>query len=54
MKGDYMRFLRWLGGIVLLVWLLGLIFSFGGLLIHWLLVVAAVIFIISWITDKKK
>lgn len=48
-----MGFLRWLGGIVVFFWLLGLIFSFGGALINLLLIVAAVIFIIDFISDKK-
>jgi len=51
-----MAFLRWLGGIIVFVWLLGFIFSFGGTLIHWLLLVAAIVFIIDLIVgrgDKK-
>ena len=39
-----MGFLRWLGGIVVLFWLLGLIFKIGGGFIHILLVVAAIVF----------
>ncbi|WP_326513507.1 lmo0937 family membrane protein [Clostridium intestinale] len=40
-----MKFLRWLGGIVVFFWLLGLLFRIGGGLIHILLVVAAIVFL---------
>ncbi|WP_315108056.1 lmo0937 family membrane protein [Clostridium intestinale] len=40
-----MKFLRWLGGIVVFFWLLGLLFRIGGELIHILLVVAAIVFL---------
>ena len=48
-----MRFLRWLGGIVVLIWLLGLLFRIGGSLIHILLVVAVIVFIFDIITGKR-
>ena len=48
-----MSFLRWLGGVVVFFWLVGLFFSFAGGLIHLLLVVAAIIFIVDWITGKS-
>ncbi|HEY8889306.1 MAG TPA: DUF5670 family protein [Clostridium sp.] len=38
-----MGFLSWIGGIVLCFWVLGL-FSVGGTLIHWLLLIAVVVF----------
>jgi len=45
-KGEIiMKFLRWLGGIVVFFWLLGLLFRIGGGLIHILLVVAAIVFL---------
>lgn len=47
-----MGFLRWLGGIVVAIWLLGLIFKIGGGLINILLVVAAIVFIVDFITRK--
>ena len=47
-----MGFLRWLGGFVVAFWLLGLLFKIGGGLIHILLVVAAVVFIIDFISRK--
>ncbi|WP_300385617.1 lmo0937 family membrane protein [Clostridium sp.] len=49
-----MGFLRWLGGIVVLFWLLGFLFKIGGGLIHTLLIVAAVVFIIDFITNKNR
>lgn len=47
-----MGFLRWLGGIVVAFWLIGLLFKIGGGLIHILLVVAAIVFIVDFITRK--
>ncbi|MDH8678815.1 lmo0937 family membrane protein [Fusibacter bizertensis] len=47
-----MGFLRWLGGIVVFFWLLGLFFKIGGGLIHILLVVAAIVFIFDFIKGK--
>jgi hypothetical protein len=49
-----MGFLRWLGGIVVFFWLLGLVVKIGGGMIHWLLVVAAIIFIIDFISGKRR
>jgi 4-hydroxybenzoate polyprenyltransferase len=49
-----MGILRWLGGFVVLFWLIGLIFRIGGGLIHILLIVAAIVFIIDVIFSKNK
>ena len=49
-----MGFLRWLGGIVVAIWLLGLLFRVGGVLIHILLVVAAIVFIVDFITGRVR
>jgi 4-hydroxybenzoate polyprenyltransferase len=49
-----MAFLRWLGGIVLLFWLIGWILQIGGGFIHLLLVVAVIVFIVDWLSGKKK
>jgi hypothetical protein len=49
-----MGFLSWLGGIVVFFWVLGFLLKIGGSLIHILLIVAAIIFIIDWITGKKR
>jgi len=48
-----MTFLRWLGGIVVFFWILGLVFRVAGTAIHYLLVIAAVIFIVDWISNRK-
>lgn len=47
-----MAFLRWLGGIVVFFWLLGLLFKIGGGMVHILLVVAAIVFILDFIKGK--
>lgn len=49
-----MGFLSWIGGIVLFFWVLGLIFSIGGLMIHWLLVIAAIAFIVDMISGRRR
>ncbi|WP_147590103.1 lmo0937 family membrane protein [Clostridium polynesiense] len=48
-----MGFLRWIGGIILLIWLLGLLFKMGGSLIHLLLVIAVIVFIIDFLTGRR-
>jgi 4-hydroxybenzoate polyprenyltransferase len=49
-----MPFLRWLGGFIILFWLIGVLFSIGGGLINILLIIAAVVFVIDAITSRKK
>lgn len=49
-----MGFLRWLGGLVVAFWLLGLLFKIGGGIIHILLVVAAIVFIVDFISRKSR
>ena len=48
-----MGFLSWLGGIVVAVWLILFLLRIGGALIHWLLIIAVVVFIWDVITGKK-
>jgi len=50
---PHMGLLSWIGGTVLLFWALGLIFSIGGIMIHWLLLIAAVVFIIDMMSVKN-
>ncbi len=49
-----MTFLRWLGGFVLLFWIIGLIFKIGGAFINLLLLVAALVFIIDALFGRRK
>lgn len=49
-----MTFLRWLGGFVVLFWLIGVLFSKGGSLINILLIVAAIVFVIDLLSSRKK
>jgi len=49
-----MTFLRWLGGFVILFWLMGVLFSKGGSLINILLIVAAIVFIIDVLSSRRK
>jgi len=48
-----MGLLRWIGAIVVCFWVLGLIFSFGGSMVHILLVVAAIMFVLDMILGKN-
>ncbi|MBU3112269.1 lmo0937 family membrane protein [Clostridium lacusfryxellense] len=48
-----MGLLRWIGGIVVFFWVLGLILKIGGGMIHTLLVIAAIVFIVDKISGKK-
>ena len=49
-----MGFLSWIGGIIIFFWVIGLIFSIGGIMIHWLLLIAAVVFIVDRVSGKKR
>lgn len=49
-----MGILSVIGGIVVVLWLLGLIFSIGGSLIHLLLVAAGIAFIVDFLRGKDK
>jgi hypothetical protein len=48
-----MTLLRWIGAVVVLFWLIGVIFKFAGVMIHWLLLIAVVIFIVDLFMGKK-
>jgi hypothetical protein len=41
-------------GILVVLWLLGLIFKIGGAIIHILLIIAVVVFLWNRITGRKK
>lgn len=49
-----MGFLRWLGGIVVFFWLLGIFFRFAGKLIHLLLIVAVIVFLFDFFFGSKR
>ncbi|GIM29467.1 hypothetical protein CPJCM30710_21330 [Clostridium polyendosporum] len=49
-----MGFLRWIAGIIVFFWLIGLIFSIGGYFINILLVVAAIVFLIDIFSRKAR
>ena len=49
-----MGILSWIGGVIVFFWVVGLIFSIGGLMIHWLLVVAAIAFIVDMISRRRR
>ncbi|HEY5588751.1 MAG TPA: lmo0937 family membrane protein [Candidatus Paceibacterota bacterium] len=48
-----MGLLSWIGAIVVCFWVLGLIFSIGGGMIHMLLVIAVIVFIVDMISKKR-
>ena len=49
-----MVFLRWLVGIIIIFWLLGFVLKIGGIMIHMLLIIAAILFIYDFISGKGK
>ncbi|MBU3145315.1 lmo0937 family membrane protein [Clostridium sp. CF012] len=49
-----MGFLSWIGGIVLCFWFLGFMFSVGGLMIHWLLVIATIAIVVDIISGRRR
>lgn len=49
-----MGLLRWLVGVVVVFWLLGLVLNIGGGMIHMLLVIAVVIFIFDFISGRRR
>ncbi|AJA48247.1 hypothetical protein CPAST_c21770 [Clostridium pasteurianum DSM 525 = ATCC 6013] len=44
-----MTLLKWIGIIVIIFWILGLLLRIGGTLINWLLIIAAIVFIVDLI-----
>ena len=48
-----MSFLRWIVGVILILWLLGFVLHIGGGLIHILIVVAVVLFLVDFITGRR-
>ncbi|MGV8980997.1 lmo0937 family membrane protein [Clostridium sp.] len=49
-----MGFLSKLGGVIIFFWFLGFMFSIGGLMIHWLLVIAAIALIVDIISGRRR
>ncbi|MBU3189550.1 lmo0937 family membrane protein [Clostridium bowmanii] len=49
-----MGFLSRIGGIIILFWFLGFMFNIGGQMIHWLLVIAAIVLIVDMISEKRR
>jgi hypothetical protein len=48
-----MNFLRWLGGIIVFIWLLGLVFKVFGSLIHLLIIIAVVVFLYDFFIGRR-
>lgn len=49
-----MTLLRWIGAAVVIIWILGFLFRIGGVMIHWLLIIAAIVFILDVIMGRRK
>lgn len=49
-----MNFLRWLGSLIFLFWIMTLIFRVGGILVNLLLALAIVIFILDMLLNRQK
>ena len=48
-----MSFLRWIIGVLIIVWLLGFVLNIGGGLIHIIIVIAVIIFILYLINGRR-
>ncbi|WP_164509068.1 DUF5670 family protein [Clostridium rectalis] len=49
-----MIFLKWLGGLLVLFWLMTIIFKIGGNLVNLFLLLAVIIFTIDILVENKK
>jgi hypothetical protein len=49
-----MGFLRWIGGIVVIIWLLGFALRIGGGMIHMLLVIAVIVFVFDFVLGRGR
>ena len=49
-----MSFLRWIVGVIIIIWLLGFILHIGGNLIHLLIVIAVIVFLFDLIFGRRK
>ena len=49
-----MEFIRWVVGVIVLIWALNLIFIFGGSMAPLLIVIAPIVFIMAMTYGKKK
>jgi len=50
----YMSFLRWIIGVLIIVWLLGFVLNIGGGLIHLIIVIAVILFIFDFIGRRRR
>ena len=50
----YMSLLRWIVGVILILWLLGFVLNIGGGMIHLLIVIAVIVFIFDFIGGRRR
>jgi len=49
-----MGFLRWIIGVLIILWLLGFVLNIGGGMIHALIVIAVILFIFDIISGRRR
>ena len=49
-----MSFLRMIAGVIIMIWLLGFALNVGGGMIHILIAIAALLFILDLINERKR
>jgi hypothetical protein len=49
-----MGFLRWIIGVLIILWLLGFVLNIGGSMIHALIVIAVILFIFDIIGGRRR
>jgi len=47
-----MGFLRWIIGVMIILWLLGFVLHIGGSMIHTLIVIAVILFIFDFVGGR--
>jgi hypothetical protein len=49
-----MKFLHWLGGIIVFFWILGIVLRIAGGLLHMLIVAAVIVFIFDFVMGRRR
>ena len=49
-----MSLIRWMVGVIVILWLLGFVLNIGGSMIHLLIVIAVIVFIFDFISGRRR
>lgn len=48
-----MTMMKWIGLVIIVFWILGILLRIGGIFVNWLLIIVAILFIIDLIIGRK-